>query len=284
MKTHSLKILFIIVFFSLVDNIHGQGMNLITTTQVGKQYYAGSLKETSPVIYQKLKIEVFGGNWHKTNLGTRTYTISARDGIAINQEIRGGQSDYYVLKIYKTASGYDFVVETTQPYTSLWIQAWLLDSDNFISKPMVPVNIVQYSATDKTDVTSEYPIQTLYSTTYTGDIGIGTATPKEKLDVAGTIRAKEVKVEVNAGADHVFNEDYNLKALSEVETFVKENKHLPEIQSEKQMQEEGLNINEFQIKLLKKIEELTLYVIEQDKTIKEQGKLIQTLQYQISPQ
>lgn len=98
------------------------------------------------------------------------------------------------------------------------------------------------------------------------------------LEVGGTIKAREVKVEITAGADHVFNPDYELKPLSEVEAFVKSNKHLPEIQSEKQMQNDGLNINEFQMKLLQKIEELTLYVIEQDKTIKEQGRLIENLQ------
>lgn len=98
------------------------------------------------------------------------------------------------------------------------------------------------------------------------------------LEVGGIINAREVNIEIAAGADHVFNHEYELKPLSEVEAFVKENKHLPEIQSEKQMQEDGLNINEFQMKLLQKIEELTLYVIEQDKTIKEQGRLIENLQ------
>lgn len=98
------------------------------------------------------------------------------------------------------------------------------------------------------------------------------------LEVGGTIKAREVNIEIAAGADNVFNYEYELKPLSEVEAFVKENKHLPEIQSEKQMQEDGLNINEFQMKLLQKIEELTLYVIEQDKTIKEQGRLIENLQ------
>lgn len=82
------------------------------------------------------------------------------------------------------------------------------------------------------------------------------------LSIAGTVLAREVKVKITTGADYVFHESYNLKQLSEVEQFVQENKHLPEIPSEKQMQEEGLNINEFQIKLLQKIEELTLYTIE----------------------
>jgi hypothetical protein len=100
-----------------------------------------------------------------------------------------------------------------------------------------------------------------------GHIAIGSETAKYMLDVAGTIRAKEVKIEMNAGDDHIFYSNYCLMPLSEVETFVKENKHLPEIPSEKQMVQEGLNVNEMQIKLLQKIEELTLYVIEQDKKI-----------------
>ena len=108
-----------------------------------------------------------------------------------------------------------------------------------------------------------------------GDVGIGTEDPQAKLDVRGTISASEVKVQVLSGADYVFNPDYNLKPLSEVEAFVKENKHLPEIPSEKQMQENGLSMNEFQIKLLQKIEELTLYTISQEKRLNEQQSIIE---------
>jgi len=118
--------------------------------------------------------------------------------------------------------------------------------------------------------------------TPTGNIGIGTANPQFMLDVAGTVRAREVKVEINAGADHVFKPEYNLKPLAEVETFIQENNHLPEIPSEKQMQQDGLNVNEFQIKLLQKIEELTLYVIQQEKRMEELERENETIKEQLN--
>lgn len=114
-----------------------------------------------------------------------------------------------------------------------------------------------------------------------GRVGIGTVNPSHTLTVNGTVRAKEVLVDVNIGADHVFNSGYNLKDLSEVKSFIEENKHLPDIPSEKEMQEKGLNMNEFQIKLLQKIEELTLYVIKQQKEMDEQQKEIYKLKQQI---
>ena len=101
-----------------------------------------------------------------------------------------------------------------------------------------------------------------------GDVGIGTATPNSRLDVAGKIHAREVKVSVNAGADFVFNKDYKPKELYELEAFIAKNQHLPDISPEKEMLEKGLEVGEFQIKLLQKIEELTLYIIDQEKRIR----------------
>jgi len=86
--------------------------------------------------------------------------------------------------------------------------------------------------------------------------------------IDGKLTVKEVEIKLVTGADFVFKPDYNLMPLSEVESFVKEKQHLPEIPSEKEMIENGVSVNELQIKLLQKIEELTLYVIEQDKKIK----------------
>ena len=96
--------------------------------------------------------------------------------------------------------------------------------------------------------------------------------------ISGKFTAKEIEVKVDTGADFVFKPDYNLMPLTEVESFVKENQHLPDIPSEKEMKENGLNVNDMQIKLLQKIEELTLYVIELKKENEAQNVLIQQLQ------
>jgi hypothetical protein len=101
-----------------------------------------------------------------------------------------------------------------------------------------------------------------------GNVGIGTTNPTEKLAVNGTIKAKEVKVETN-WSDFVFEDDYKLQSLNEVESFIKENKHLPDIPSKAEVKENGVSLGEMDAKLLQKIEELTLYIINQEKRIKE---------------
>ena len=99
-----------------------------------------------------------------------------------------------------------------------------------------------------------------------GNVGIGTENPSNKLDVNGTIRAKEVKVE-SGWADFVFKPNYQLRPLAEVEQFINTNGHLPEIPTEKEVAQHGVSVGEMNAKLLQKIEELTLYLIEQNKKI-----------------
>jgi hypothetical protein len=111
-----------------------------------------------------------------------------------------------------------------------------------------------------------------------GNVGIGTTNPTSKLTVAGNINSREVKVTVDAGADFVFEKDYDLPSLSSLDSFIKENKHLPEIASAKEMQENGINLSEMNIKLLQKMEEMTLYIIEQEKRINIQSSKIEILE------
>ncbi|MDN5478682.1 MAG: hypothetical protein L0G39_17285 [Chryseobacterium sp.] len=94
----------------------------------------------------------------------------------------------------------------------------------------------------------------------------------------GKLEAKELKVTLTPTADFVFEENYDLPKLEEVAKHIKEKKHLPEIASAKVMEKEGVNVGEFQIKLLQKIEELTLYVIEQNRQLKDQQEKIQKLE------
>ncbi|WP_417887112.1 hypothetical protein [Zunongwangia sp.] len=102
-----------------------------------------------------------------------------------------------------------------------------------------------------------------------GSVGIGKADPTNKLDVNGTIHSREVKVDRENWADYVFKEDYELKNLTEVEKFIRENGHLEDIPSEKEVQKNGVKLGEMNARLLQKIEELTLYIIDQRKTIED---------------
>lgn len=98
------------------------------------------------------------------------------------------------------------------------------------------------------------------------NVGIGTTSPLAKLHVAGTIRATEIKVEAKT-ADFVFSDNYPLRNLEQVEDYIKEHKHLPDIPSADEMEASGVNLAEMNKLLLQKIEELTLYAIEKNKEI-----------------
>ena len=132
-----------------------------------------------------------------------------------------------------------------------------------------------------------------------GNVGIGTSEPDERLHVNGKvviggqnlirpdgyklyveegILTEKVKVElVTNWADFVFDKNYKLPSIYEVEKFIKENKHLPDIPSAKEVKENGIDLGEMDAKLLQKIEELTLYIIEQQKQLEELRSQVEKL-------
>ena len=107
----------------------------------------------------------------------------------------------------------------------------------------------------------------------TGNVGIGTNAPTERLDVAGNLR---VRGGIVYGApavpvpDFVFEPDYKLMPLCELEEYVKTEKHLPAIPKAGEIEDNGVNLGEFQMKLLEKVEELTLYAVQQARVIERQ--------------
>ncbi len=115
----------------------------------------------------------------------------------------------------------------------------------------------------------------------TGNVGIGTTNPVAKLTVQGNILASSIKVAVPGSAnwsDYVFAKEYQLQPLEEVEAFIKKNQHLPNVPSAAEMVKEGNDLGKTDAKLLEKIEELTLYVIEMKKTINSLNNKIQELE------
>ncbi|MCG8410574.1 MAG: tail fiber protein [Bacteroidales bacterium] len=112
-----------------------------------------------------------------------------------------------------------------------------------------------------------------------GNVGIGTTKPDQALTVKGKIHAEEIIVDLNIPhPDYVFSEDYKLKSLDEVETHIKTKGHLEGIPKSSDVKENGLNLGELNTKLLEKIEELTLYMIEMNKemkSLKNENKLLQ---------
>lgn len=104
-----------------------------------------------------------------------------------------------------------------------------------------------------------------------------------KIDVNGSIRSNSIVVNTT-GADFVFAPTYKLSSLASVDSYIKKNHHLPDIASANEMQANGVNVAETQTKLLQKTEELTLYLIEKDKQVKQQQTQIDALQKQLKAQ
>ncbi|NLR63076.1 hypothetical protein HGH92_02040 [Chitinophaga varians] len=102
-----------------------------------------------------------------------------------------------------------------------------------------------------------------------GYVGIGTNKPYAMLSVAGDIMAKKVRVTQTGWADYVFDSSYVLPSLEAVEKHIRQYKHLPEIPAAATILKDGLDLGDMQQQQMKKIEELTLYLIEQNKKMEQ---------------
>lgn len=115
----------------------------------------------------------------------------------------------------------------------------------------------------------------------TGSVGIGTLDPKGyKVAVAGKIIAEEVVVKLQGSwPDYVFDDEYKLPSLTEVASYIRKHKHLPEIPSQREVMANGISVGAMNALLLKKVEELTLYLIELKTVVEAQQKEIDQLKH-----
>ena len=115
-----------------------------------------------------------------------------------------------------------------------------------------------------------------------GRVGIGTPTPDYKLDVNGAIRATEIlAVSPDSFPDYVFKPNYELSKLEDVDAYIQNNGHLQNIPSASEVKEKGMSLVDMQVKLLQKVEELTLYAIKQQKFVLEQQRIVSDQQKRI---
>ena len=112
-----------------------------------------------------------------------------------------------------------------------------------------------------------------------GNVGIGTnTTGGHKLAVEGTVISREIKVQPTGWSDFVFDSNYQLPSLEKVQEHINKKGHLPDIPSESEVVSNGINLGAMDAKLLQKIEELTLYLIQQNEALKAQQEQNQTQQ------
>ena len=156
------------------------------------------------------------------------------------------------------------------------LQLWDTSSNSWKFEMKADADRIQFQKYDPSG--NWIPNAELMVITKDGNVGIGTYNPSDKLSVRGTIKAQKVVVSTSNWSDRVFTEGYSLMPLREVEQSIQQNKHLPGIPSEETVLQNGIDVGEMQTKLLQKIEELTLYMIEQDKKIESQQEILLRLQ------
>ena len=180
-------------------------------------------------------------------------------------------------------------IGTTSPNARLDVVSYTNDNSDIFHI----TNHGQYLGFSRVDATGAWSIQggqvgnnDILIAPTSGNVGIGTTTPTEKLSVNGNIKTKKLIVTQNGWADYVFNDKYYLRPLTQLANFIKENRHLPDVPIAKDVEKNGVDVGEMQALLLKKIEELTLYMIEQNKKtedlIKENNEMkLQLRKFQI---
>lgn len=261
------KTLIVALLCAMAYGVKAQYGTDLITSPTPKYVYVGSLNLADNNLgnAQKLKVEVFGGSWGSEDVGETTYYIANRGGLNIHQIVLGSSNNnLFALQAYDNGTdNIDFYIVNTG-WTAAAIRSVIL------AGPTPVTQLINNTSSNNTPPGTLHPltIVPVMNTDEFGNMSIGTNTIDTdfKLSVNGGIRARKIVVET-AWADHVFTTDYNLRPLHKVADYIREHHHLPDVPSAAEIKQNGVNVGENQALLLKKIEELTLYLLQQQKEI-----------------
>jgi len=205
--------------------------------------------------------------WTNSNVGIGTTNLAG------TLEAQGGNGSYIVSSSVSTAnSGYNWAGVKLRGNLGGSPTDW-----NIIGGSLYGGNASQFMINSGSN--NRFYIDSL------GNVGIGTTNPHQLLSVNGTIEAKEVVVTTAVAdwSDYVFQPGYRLRPLTEVADYIRANRHLPDIPSEAEVKEKGVSVGDMQAKLLAKIEELTLHMIQAERENRDLRERLARVEAQIKP-
>jgi hypothetical protein len=273
-----------------ISNTNSGNVGIGTTTPSSKLEVAGDIKQTGRTTYlwgansNQNQALMFAG-WNSAHGGifwrgsSRTFTLNTGD----NADNPGQYGEAHLgvtgwittggapASGYGGTSGYGIILpSTTNDYLKIFGEHDGMDGSNGVFFTGDNTNdgwIFRQSDCCGAGVLDYAKIARDRFYYMGGNVGIGTANPQAKLSVNGDIFSKKVKVTQTGWSDYVFYPNYKLPTLKEVEEFVKRYQHLPGVPSAADVEKDGLDLGDNQATLLKKIEELTLYIIDISKKV-----------------
>jgi len=284
-KTISIICLSFVFVFYAVDELYSQTAGAVAGT-IDYQISGGGIGSSSGSVLRVggSKLSYWGGSINLTSGSGQGYSGDINMTIGSAGSTAGSINLYGNIKIGTNSSTIPLTISNTGDIrTSGKVQGSAFydnDQGNYYLDPanttlsLKTAGPVQVSKLVDFNSTEYYldPSSTTTSLLVAGSVGIGrTSVPSGyKLAVAGNIIAEKVVVKLQSAGwpDYVFNNDYKVKSLAEIESFIKANNHLEGVPSAAQVSSNGIDVAEMNAILLKKVEEMTLLMIEQDKAIK----------------